>query len=203
MRTRGLGRRRYAALAAIVLALCMAAPELAAPAGAVAARSTVRSESRARNAARSAREAKPRPRKTRRRKRLRPMSVAKKRALLERYITAHPGVVAAHARRPNVTLAKKLQAAAYRRAHPKKRPKKKPAAKPKRKPAPAKKKATTAKKKKKKATGVSGWQRDAMLLGGVAVAVLAVFLIGSSVLSGPRSRARARARRRERALVTR
>jgi hypothetical protein len=208
MRTRGLGLRRYAAVAAIVLAMCAAAPALAAPAGATALRSTGRAELQSRPAARSARPAKHRRHKVRRTKRLRPISAAKKRALLERYIKSHPGVVAAHARRPNVTLAKKLKAAAYLRAHPRRKVKKRVAVAAPRRPrrAPVKKKAASGKakkNKKKKAAAVSGWRRDAMLLGGLAVAALAVFLIGSSVFSGPRSRARARARRRQRALAPR
>ena len=210
MRTRGSGLRRYAVVAAIVLAFCMAAPELAAPAGAVPARNAGRSELQSRASARGAVHAKQRRRKVRRVRKvrhLRPISAAKKKALLARYIKAHPGVVAAHARRPNATLAKKLKTAAYRRAHPhrviKAGPKR---AKPRPRHAPIKKKKPAVakhKNKKKKGAAVSGWSRDAMLFGGLAVAALAVFLIGSSVLSGPRSRARARARRRQRALVPR
>ena len=97
-----------------------------------------------------------------------------------------------------MTLAKRLKTAAYLRAHPHKGAKKKVVkAKPRRKAVPAKKKAAAGKKKKKKAAATSGWKRDAMMVGGLGVAAIAVFLIGSSVLSGPRSRARARARRRE------
>jgi hypothetical protein len=204
MRARGLGLRRYAAVAAIVLAISLAAPALTAPVGAAPARSSARSEIHTRPAIRSALHAKQRRRKVRRRSApLRPISAAKKRALLARYIKSHPGVVAAHASRPSVTLAKKLKTAAYFRAHPHK-VKKKTRPKPRHKPVPApkRKKATSAKKKKKKAAAVSGWKRDAMIVGGLAVAAFAVFLIGSSVLSGPRSRARARARRR-RALAPR
>ncbi len=200
MRTRGLGGQRRAAVLAVVLAIAVAAPGLAAPAGAAPVRAAGRSELQSRPEARTAAYAK---RRKVRRARLRPISAAKKKALLARYIKTHPGVVAAHARRPGVTIAKKLKAAANRRAHPAKKQKKQKAAPRKkagRKPAA---KQSAKHKKKKKGSAVSSWHRAAELLVGLSIGVLALFLIGSSVFSGPRSRARARARKRHRTLVTR
>ena len=110
MRTRG-GQRRGLAVAAIVLVLGLAAPELAAPAGAVVARGANHSELTSRPAVRSARHVKKRRRPVRRARRLKPISAAKKKALLQRYIKTHPRVLAAHAA-GNATLAKKLKAAA-------------------------------------------------------------------------------------------
>ena len=117
------GQRRGLAVAAIVLVLGLAAPELAAPAGAVVARAANHSELQSRPAVRTARRPKKRRRPVRRARRLNPMSAAKKKALLQRYIKTHPGVLAAHAA-GNATLAKKLKAAASSRAHPRKKVKK-------------------------------------------------------------------------------
>ena len=100
MRTRGLGGQRHAAVLAVVLAIAVAAPGLAAPAGAAPARAAGRSELQSRPEARTAAHAK---RRKVHRARLRPISAAKKKALLARYIKTHPGAVAAHARRPGVT----------------------------------------------------------------------------------------------------
>jgi hypothetical protein len=205
MRTRGWGTRRGAAVVAIVLAIAVAGPELASPAGAANPRSASRSALQSRPAARAALHAK-RKRKVHG-KRLRPISAAKKKALLTRYIKTHPAVVAAHARRPGATLAKKLKLAAYLRTHPRKKLKGAAARKRVRKPTAAaaakKKKLAAEKRKKKKAAASSSWHREAVLLVGTLVGIGALFLIGSSVFGGPRSRARARARRRHRTLVTR
>ena len=191
------------AVAAIVLVFGLAAPELAVPAGAVVARGANHSELAARPAVRSAKHAKKRRRPVRRAKRLKPISAAKKRALLQRYIRTHPGVIAADAATPNSTLAKKLKTKAFLRAHPrkkvkkvKKKVKKRARAKPRRKIPPRAKKKPVKAKKKKKVASISGWHRDALMLVLLVVAGVALFLIGSSVLGGPRSRARARARRR-------
>ena len=128
------------------------------------------------------------------RKGLRRISAAQKKALLARYIKTHPGVVAAHARRPGVTLAKKLKLAAFLKAHHQKL----------KRPVLRRTRATPVRaKRKKKAGATSSWHRTAELLVGGSVGVMALFLIGSGVLSGPRSRARARAKRRHRTLVTR
>jgi len=195
VRTRGWGQRRGATVVAIVLAIAVGAPELAAPAGAVTMRSTGRSELQARPATRDELHAK--RRRVVRKGGLRPMSAARKRALLVRYIKAHPGVVAAHARRTGVTLAKRLRYAALLRARLKKT---KGTALPRvRTPNPA----VRPKKKRKKGAASSTWHRTAELLVGSSVGLIALFLIGSSVLNGPRSRARARARRRQRIPATR
>jgi hypothetical protein len=191
MRTRGWGRLA-AAIVAIVLAVAVGAPELAAPAGAVTMRSTRPAELRSRPAARGALHAK---RRRAPRRGLRHISAAKKRALLVAYIRTHPGVVAAHARRPGATLAKRLKLAAYLRAHhtkAKRAPVRRPAARPAARP-----------KKKKKGAATSSWHRSAELLVGASIGLIALFLIASGALSGPRSRARARARRQRRTLVTR
>ena len=119
--------------------------------------------------------------------------------ILARYIKAHPGVLAAHVHHTGVTLAGKLKARAAAKARARKNKKRHT------KPANRRKKASGtpagAKRgsKKKKAAPGSGWRRAEMIVGALAIGGLAVFLIGSSVLGGPRARARARARARKRA----
>ncbi len=193
VRTRGWGQRRGATVVAIVLAFAVCAPEFALPAGAVTMRSTGRSELQSRPATRDALHAK--RRRVVRKGGLRRISAARKRALLVRYIKAHPGVVAAHARRSGVTLAKRLKYAALLRARVKKT--KSTALRRLR----ARKPAVRPKKKRKAAS--STWHRAAELLVGSSIGLIALFLIVSSVLNGPRSRARARARRRPRIPATR
>jgi len=174
---------------AIALAASVGAAGLAAPADAVAMGSISHPALQSRPAARADLHAK---RRRTVRTGLRHLSVAKKKALLARYIRSHPGVVAAHARRPGVTLAKKLRLAAFLKAHHQKLKR------------PVRRARTTAPraKKKKKAGATASWHRPAELLVGGSVGLMALFLIGSGVLTGPKSRARARARRR-RTLATR
>ena len=187
MRERGIGRRRYMAIAAVLIALSVAAPEAISPAGAAAVRTTGRTElSQSRPAGHATLLAKRKKRKRKGRK----LSSAARKAKLLRYLKSHPKVVAAHLR----TTGAKLRPAALRknpkllRAYLKKHPKKKLGAKgakvpPKRKPggkALAKKlgkKKTTKKKtskaalaaaKKKNATkshplGLTGWGEIALL----------------------------------------
>jgi len=191
MDTRGWGRWPAAAIVAIALAVTVGAPQLAAPAGAVAMGSLGHPAIQSRPAARADLQAK---RRRTTRKGLRRISAAQKKALLARYIKTHPGVVAAHTRRPGVTLAKKLKLAAYLKAHHRKL----------KRPVLGRARNTAVRpKRKKKAGATSSWHRPAELLVGASVGLMALFLIGSGVLSGPRSRARARAKRRHRTLVTR
>jgi len=83
------------AIAVVVLAITVAVPEMAAPAGAVAARSANRSELQARPAQRQALVAKRRKRtRARRVVRRAPLSTAQRKARLVIYLKAHPGVVA-------------------------------------------------------------------------------------------------------------
>jgi hypothetical protein len=146
MRMRGFARKRSFAVAAIVLALAVAAPELAAPAGALAARSTNRTELQARPAVRSALAAK--KRKVRRARKVKPLTAAQRKARLTTYLKAHPGVVA-----------KKLGVA------PKKPLKKKPAkAKKGKKRKPAKRKPLTAAAKRRAAAAAAKRRRAAALV---------------------------------------
>ncbi len=116
-----------------------------------------------------------------------------------------PGAGASPARSARVTgfpLAKKPTGArGYAGLRPK--AKKHAAAKNKanRKPRPAVKHAK--KKKKKKPVATSGLDNPLMLLAFVAVGGLALFLIGSSLMSTPRARAKARDRKRVRKPATR
>src|SRR5580700_8250650 len=114
MRTRVWGRWPAAAIMAIALAVTVGAPPLAAPAGAVAMGSIGHPALQSRPAARAELHTK---RRRTTRTGLRRISAAKKRSLLTTYIKTHPGFVAAHARRPGVTLAKRLKLAAFLKAH--------------------------------------------------------------------------------------
>jgi hypothetical protein len=89
----GFARKRRLAIAVTVLVICVAAPEMAAPAGAVAARSANRSEV-TRPAVRPTVAAKRRKRRARRVVRRTPLTVAQRKARLVSYLKAHPGVVA-------------------------------------------------------------------------------------------------------------
>ena len=172
MRKRGFGRKRCLAIAAIVLAIGVAAPELDAPAGAVVARSSARAELQARPAARSARVAKRRKRKVVKRATL---TAAQRKARLQSYFRAHPGVVARKLgktakkplkKKPVKRKAKKktkktpLSAAAKKRAAAAARKRRALAAAKKRRAAAAKKKkgaATKNKALKKHPLGTTGW----------------------------------------------
>jgi len=193
MHERGRGRRAVTvAVVALVIAMC--APELVASAGAATTRNTSRIQLHQLTRS-SAKRRKPH-------RKLKRITSTKKHAILVRYIRKHPGVIAAHERRPSVTLAVKLRAKATARARARVR-------KPKRTvrrhaPArPAAKKGKKKKKKKGKASSSTSKRRLAIIFGGLVVGGLALFLIASSVMGGPRSRARARARRRQRAYAPR
>jgi hypothetical protein len=190
MHARGRGRWLAATIALSAFAVAVAGPQLAAPAGAAAMGSIGRPELASRPAARADLHGK---RRRTTRKGLRHMTAAQKKALLARYIKTHPGFVAAHNRRPGVTLAKRLKLAAFLKAHHQKLGK----------PVRRTRNAAVRPKRKKKAGATSSWHRTAEFLVGGSVGLMALFLIGSGSLSGPRSRARARAKRRHRTLVTR
>ncbi len=123
MRERGIGRRRrFMAVAAILVALSVVAPELAAPAVAAPTRSSARTEmQQSRPAARSELVAKRRKRRNR-------AAIAKRfHAQIVRYLRKHPRIVAQHLRskglkiRASALRRKPRLVRAYLKTHPKKR----------------------------------------------------------------------------------
>ena len=221
MRKRGFGRKRSLLIAAIVLAISVAAPELDAPAGAVVARSSARSELQARPAVRSARVAKRRKRKVVKRATL---TAAQRKARLQSYFRAHPGVVAKKLGKTPVKTAKPLKKKPLKKKPAKKKPakKKKPltaaakkraaaaarrrralAAAKKRRAAAAKKKAAAAKKPvKKHALGVTGWT-ELFFLALLPFGAVAAVLLGTDRARRPREpRAPSPSKRRRTLVIT-
>jgi hypothetical protein len=187
MRERGIGRRRrFMAVAAVLVALSVAAPELASPADAAPARSSARTEmQQSRPAGRPELVA-----KRRRKRRSKAALARRRRARLVRYLRQHPRLVASHLRstgrkiRASALRKKPRLVRAYLKTHPKLRKHSKarvtpakrgtarrhPVAAPKRKK--KKKKVTAAAlaaaKRKKKASkshplGLTGWGEIALL----------------------------------------
>jgi len=121
MRERGIGRRRRVAVAAILVALSVAAPELASPAGAASTRPAGRTEMQSRSAARDTRVAKRRKRRRRR------LSGAQRKGKLAQYLRQHPTVLAQHLRasgakiRPAALRKNPALVRAYLKQHPKKK----------------------------------------------------------------------------------
>ena len=189
MRMRGMGRQRVWLVAAIVLVIALAVPGIGAPAGAATARPAGRAELSARGTSRPELAAKKRKAKKRKVKRA-PMTAARRKALLTRYLKAHPGVLAQH------LAATGKKAATKPLATKKKKPlkKKKKPAKKKKKPAkrtPAKKKkpARTAAKKakpvKKHPLGTTGWT-ELFLIALLPFASVGGVLLGTDRLRRPR-----------------
>jgi hypothetical protein len=185
-------------IAAFVLAISVAAPEMDAPAGAVVARSSARAELQARPAARSDRVAKRRKRRVVRRATL---TAAQRKARLQSYFRAHPGVVAMKLGKTPVKTAKKplkkkpkkklkkkkpLSAAAKRRAAAAARKRRALAAAKKRRAAAAKKRklgaATKKQPVKKHPLGTTGWTELALL------ALLPFGAVGAVLLGTDRAR---------------
>jgi cobalamin biosynthesis Mg chelatase CobN len=185
MRKRGWGWRSGAIIMALTLAFAVAAPELAPPAGAATARAELAAKHK----------------QQRHRKKL---TAAQKKALLAKYIKSHPGVVAARRSGHGMTLAQRMRARHAAKAHAKKHKKAGPHKKTKKtkKKAHAKSKKNKKNKKNKKAASSSGMRRYAILFGGAALGLLALFLIYSSIRNRPRARAMARARKRPSPLAT-
>jgi hypothetical protein len=212
MRERGIGRHRWLAIAAVLVALSVAAPELAAPVGAATARSSGRTEMQSsRPAARDTLAAK------RRRKKRRALSSAQRKAKLVKYLRSHPKVVAQHLRtsgvkiRPSALRKNPKLIRAYLKKHPKKKlgakgakftPKKKLGAKGAKKGAKkatkkgAKKTGAAAlaaarKKAKKNATkghplGLTGWGEIALLAMLPLLAVGALLFITDRLRQPPK-----------------
>jgi hypothetical protein len=159
MRERGIGRRRFMAGAAVLIALSVAAPELASPASAATARASTRTEmQQSRPAARHELLAK------RRKKRSKAALAKRRRARLIRYLRQHPALVAQHLRATGTkirtaALRKKPRLVrAYLKTHPNLRkgsPAKVTPRKTVRKPIKAPRRAPTKKKKKKKVTAAA------------------------------------------------
>ena len=101
MRKRGWAWRSGAIIMALAVALVVAAPELAPAAGATTARAELATKHK----------------QQRHRKKL---TAAQKKALLAKYIKAHPGVVAAHQSGHGQTLAQKMRARHAAKAHARK-----------------------------------------------------------------------------------
>ena len=217
MRKRGFGRKRSLVIAAIVLAISVAAPELDAPAGAVVARSSARAELQARPAARSARVAKRRKRRVVRRAKL---TAAQRKARLQSYFRAHPGVVARKLGKTPVKTAKKplkkkpakrkkgkkgkpLSPAARKRAAAAARKRRALAAARKRRAAAAKKKkgaATKQKPLKKHPLGTTGWT-ELLLLALLPFGAVGAVLLGTDRSRRPRERRAPSPSKRRRTLV--
>jgi hypothetical protein len=210
MRMRGFGRKRSFAIAAIVLAISVAAPEIDAPAGAVVPRAAARSAVQARPAAHAARASA----KRRKRKVVR-LTAAQRKARLQRYFKAHPGLVAKKLGKAKVNTVKKPL---------KKKPlKKKPAKKRKKKPltAAAKRKAAAAARKRKAAAaarkrraaakpkpikkhplGLTGWT-ELFFLALLPFAAVAAVLLGTDRARRPREpRAPSPSKRRRTLVIT-
>jgi valyl-tRNA synthetase len=216
MRKRGFGRKRSLLIAAIVLAISVAAPELDAPAGAVVARAGTRAELQARPAARSARVAKRRKRKVVRRATL---TAAQRKARLQSYFRAHPGVVAKKLGKAPVKTAKMPLKKKPAKKKPAKRKKPLTAAARKRRAAAAaavaarKRRAASAKKKtksaaakkkpvKKHALGVTGWT-ELFFLALLPFAAVAAVLLGTDRARRPREpRAPSPSKRRRTLVIT-
>ena len=217
MRKRGFVRTRGLLIAAIVLAIGVAAPEMGAPAGAAVARSGVRSEVQARPAARSDRVAKKRKRKVVKRATL---TAAQRKARLASYFRAHPGLVAKKLGKTPVKTAKKplkkkpakkkakkkkpLTAAQKRRAAAAAKKRRAAVAAKKRRAAAAKKKkAGTAKKAvKKHPLGATGWT-ELFFLALLPFAIVAAVLLGTDRARRPREpRAPSPSKRRRTLVIT-
>jgi hypothetical protein len=218
MRKRGFGRKRSFVIAAIVLAISVAAPELDAPAGAVVARSSARAELQARPADRSARVAKRRKRRVVKRATL---TAAQRKARLQSYFRAHPGVVAKKLGKAPVKAAKKplkkkpakrkgkkkkpLSPAAKKRAAAAARKRRALAAAKKRRAAAAKKKKGAATKKntvKKHPLGTTGWT-ELLLLGLLPFGAVGAVLLGTDRARRPREpRAPSPSKRRRTLVIT-
>jgi hypothetical protein len=205
MRKRGFPRKRSFAVAAIVLVMSMAAPELAAPAGAVVARSANRIE-QARPAARHALAT-----KRRKRKAVRPLTAAQRKARLRTYLKAHPGVVAAKLGKKPAAKKPAAKKPAKKHKKPVKAHKKKPV---KRAPAKKKKKRTAAaiaaaaaaakrkKEQEKHALGTTGWA-ELLLLALLPFGAVGGVLLGTDRARRPREpRAPSPSKRRRTLVIT-
>jgi len=188
-------------IAVVVLAISVAAPEMSAPAGAVAVRSTNRTELQARPAVRQALVAKRRKRRARRVVRSTPLTVAQRKARLVSYLKAHPGLVAkrlgttaAKVKHPVVKkrpLAKKGVKAAKRLA-PRRRPVRRAALGAAKKP----------KAVKNHALGMSGWA-ELFLLALLPFGAVGATLLGTDRARRPREpRAPSPSKRRRTLVIT-
>jgi len=206
MRMRGYGRKRSFAIAAIVLVISVAAPEIDAPAGAVVPRTAARSAVQARPQAHGARAvAKRRKRKPVRRPRL---TAAQRKARLQRYFKAHPGLVAEKLGKARVNTVKKPLTAAQRRRAAAARKRKAAAAARKRRAAAAKRKgkgkggAAKSKPVKKHALGLTGWT-ELFFLALLPFAAVAAVLLGTDRARRPREpRAPSPSKRRRTLVIT-
>jgi hypothetical protein len=212
MRKRGFARKRSFAIAAIVLAISVGAPELAAPAGAVIARTADRTEMQARPAGRPALAAKKRKVKKRKAPKRAPMTAAQRKARLTTYLKAHPGVLAkklgvapAKVKKP---LAKKHKAVKKKKKPAKgkkKRPVRRVPAKKKKKTAAALAAAAAARRRKaaqKHALGTTGWT-ELLLLALLPFGAVGGVLLGTDLQRKPREpRAPSPSKRRRTLVIT-